>query len=92
MKTAYLPKTPEGRRWHLVEEMGEVAKDLGKAGRFGLDAVAPEGCPEAGTTPRQRLIYELEDLTQTIAAVRADLNGEVQPCPPGCGCLKCCPE
>lgn len=89
MKREYLPQTPDGRRWHLVEEMGEVAKDLGKAGRFGLDTVAPEDCPEAGTTPRQRLLYELDDLLITIAAVQADLNGKEQPHLPDCGCLVC---
>jgi hypothetical protein len=74
MKPKYLPTTPTGRMWHLVEECTEVIKDAAKAGRFGLDDIAPLDCPEAGTTPRQRLLLELEDLQLTIIAVRADLK------------------
>lgn len=73
MKEKYLPTTPEGRLWRLVEECSEVIKDVAKAGRFGMDTVSPEG-EDAGTTPRQRLLSEFKDLDHAIAAVRADLT------------------
>lgn len=74
MKPKYLPTTPVGRMWHLVEECSEVIKEAAKIGRFGPDTVSPDDCEDAGTTPRQRLLLELEDLEHAIVAVRADLK------------------
>jgi len=41
--------------------------------RFGFDTKVPNGYPNAGTTPRERLALELIDLELAIAAVKADL-------------------
>jgi hypothetical protein len=68
MKEEYLPKTPEGRRWRLAEECGEVIQALGKIGRWGLD-----GTYEDGTTNSDKLLSEINDLKHAIKAVEGDL-------------------
>lgn len=98
MKEEYLPKTPEGRAWRLVEECNEVRLELAlnrtthaacKLGRFGPDGDAQVAA--IGSTPRERLLAELADLEHAIAAVRADLarssDRVIWPCAyPDCEC------
>lgn len=72
MKPEYLPTTPDGRMWRLVEECSEVIYEACKCGRFGMqghvDFIA------SGQTNRARLVKELADLKHAIAAVEADLD------------------
>ncbi len=70
MTPALLPTTPEGRRWRIAEECGEVVQALGKAGRFGLD-----GCdPRTGISNARAILDELADLRHAIQAVELDLT------------------
>lgn len=76
----WLPKTPEGRRVRLREEMAEVLFEDCKADRFGLDtrydhrvgAVAGNAATDVESN-REALLRELKDLKEAIAAVEADL-------------------
>ena len=68
----FLPKTPEGRLWRLVEECAEVTKEICKAGRFGMETTSHGTW--SGLSPRERLLSELVDLKHAIAAVEADLS------------------
>ena len=69
MKPEYLPITPEGRRWRLAEECGEVVRALSKIGRFGIIGTGYDG-HEDNTAA---LLAELTDLEHAIAAVKADI-------------------
>lgn len=88
MKQEYLPKTPEGRLWHLSEECGEViaellnlSKQCCKMGRFGPNGDDfPSMNREIGT-PRERVLAavrklqsEMADLNYAIATVMQDLS------------------
>lgn len=70
MKAEFLPKTPDGRRYRLFEEMGEVLQAFGKAGRFGLESRHPDG----GPTNRELILAELGDLRHAIGAVESDVG------------------
>ena len=70
MKPEFLPKTPEGRRWRLAEECGEVVRALSKIGRFGAIGIGYDG-HENNT---EALKAELADLRHAIEAVEHDLS------------------
>lgn len=70
MKEEHLPKTPEGRRWRLAEECGEVIQALSKIGRFGEIGIGYDG--HACNTSALR--YEIADLKHAIAAVERDIG------------------
>lgn len=66
MHTEYLPKTLEGMRDHIFEEMGEVLTADAKIKRFGLDSCNPN-VPEAERiTNEQAFLEELKDLESAI--------------------------
>ena len=89
MTPEFLPDTPEGRLWRLVEECVEVAKECNliahtacKAGRFGMNTVKHGSW--SGPSPRERLLKafealraELADLEHAVAAVETDLGNSV---------------
>lgn len=83
----FLPTTRATRIARLVEECGEVLKEVGKAGRFGLDTrwdkkwrrvitVERDGATLAAHTEsnREALLRELLDLEGTISELRRDLE------------------
>lgn len=86
MTPEFLPDTPEGRLWRLVEECVEVAEKCNliaytacKAGRFGMNTVKHGSW--SGPSPRERLLKafaalrsEVTDLEHAVVAVEADLG------------------
>jgi NTP pyrophosphatase (non-canonical NTP hydrolase) len=65
MIKAYLPKTPERKVVHLMEECGEVIQACAKILRFGLDAEHPV----SGMPNRKSLRTELADLRAAVKKV-----------------------
>ena len=74
MRADLLPKTPEGRIDHVVEECGEVLKAIGKLRRFGARATDQQ----TGITYDNigKLGLELLDLRRAIDMVLCDLSGD----------------
>ncbi len=70
--TEFPPKTPEGRRWRLAEECGEVIRALSKIGRFGAIGIGYDG-HENNTAA---LLAELSDLKHAIKAVEEDITND----------------
>ena len=60
---------PAIRRWQLAEELSEVIKELSKGERFGFDTPSPKD----GTTPRARLLDEIDDARKLLSLVEADI-------------------
>src|SRR6266550_1838380 len=78
MNPKWLPKTPEGRRARLREEMGEVLQADSKADRFGLDTRydSERHCVTTDVrveSNREAFLRELIDLKKAILAVELDL-------------------
>lgn len=65
MIKAYLPKTPERKIVHLMEECGEVIQACAKVLRFGPD----EAHPVTGRTGAETLRSEIRDLRAAIRKV-----------------------
>ena len=73
MNKAYLPTDTPGKMWHVSEECGEVLKNLGKAGRFGLDNYDPTVPKEKRETNREAILRELEDLVLAAGRLKEAL-------------------
>lgn len=70
----YLPTTPEGRLFRLVEECGEVIQAVGKIGRFGPGGRHPDG----GPTNAETLAAEIGDLQEAMNDVVPDMLAELR--------------
>ena len=70
MITPYLPKTPERKVIHLMEECGEVVQACAKILRFGLDGAHPT----TGRLNHVALRAELKDLRAAARKVEALLG------------------
>lgn len=79
MNPKYLPKTPEGRLDHLVEEIGEVLQAIGKLRRFGP---YNHHHPERQNLPNWRQLQtEIRDLYRAASLVDNDLYEQFGPPP-----------
>ncbi len=78
MKTEYLPTDKNGRLFRLIEEMGEVAHAIGKAGRHGMASYNPELPEHARISNAEMILRELDDLMDAITDVIPDLVTEVE--------------
>lgn len=70
MKDAFLPRTPQDRMIHLMEEMSELGIELAKALRFGLSNHHPD---EPSTTNAQRIAREAKDVVTALDRVMCDV-------------------
>lgn len=69
----YADKTREQRLFHLIEELGELAQAIGKAGRWGLESVNPELPAHRQIENAHWILSEIRDVRETMDAVERDL-------------------
>lgn len=68
MDPKWLPNTPQGKLWRLVEECNETIHEACKLGRFG-----GAGRRRDGRSAKESLAGELDDLIHAIGEVKACL-------------------
>ena len=66
MHEEFLPQTLEGKRDHIIEEIGEVLTHYGKLQRFGPNSFNPKLPPEERETNLEAFHRELDDLQWAI--------------------------
>jgi len=64
MDEKWLPNTPQGKLWRLVEECNETIHEACKLGRFG-----GAGIRRDGRTAKEALTSELQDLSHAVEEV-----------------------
>jgi len=74
MTPEYLPQTIDKTLSHLIEEMGEVQKCVGKIQRFGWESYNPLVDVEDRETNKEALIRELKDLKFCIIRLEKYIN------------------
>jgi NTP pyrophosphatase (non-canonical NTP hydrolase) len=81
MREKWAPKHPAERKARLIEEIGEVLQEQGKADRFGLDTrydhnvhAVTHADDTKWESNRESLIRELEDLLGAIKSYLIDLR------------------
>lgn len=77
MIEAFLPTTPKGRMYRLIEKMGEVMQMISKCGRFGPHSANPFLLPNDQEANIIALERELTDLEHALHSFHVDVRGAI---------------
>lgn len=70
----FLPKDRDGRLFRLVEEMGELAAAIGKAGRHGMHNYNPDLPPAERVTNAEWIKAEMADVRGALDDLAPDID------------------